>query len=823
MPYNVPSLDEIIASLTKRVSNLESATYVYGNVDNGNNDPLVIQDFVGAVTYENASVTGAPSASVTWSWQGITTDPEDLTADPVRDYMLSVTPEGSASVAPYNSVGTETSATTTGVPLDSTVTGRVYAVTGKGLVGPVAVTNVVVGHDTTPPPQPSTPVVSAALRGVEAFWDGMTVTLTQMPVDFAYVEVHGSTEGPTFTPDATTVADRLFSGGGVAFVLAEDGSYDPIYVRLVAYDTSGNASVPSTAISATPKKLVSTDLDVALPGDIAYRDVGNLVLDGSFESASMRAQRLANFYTTGVTYGNAAGIAAHGVWYLRFTGSVTTPKYLYLNGGQDIDETPVTGGTYLYARAKVKGVGSDGTLNVVLRWTDNTGAYSYTTVLTTATATGSYVLLEGSALVPVNAATVAIRIETVSQTAGDWYVDAVELRNVIGTQLIQDAAITRAKIANLAVSDAQIETLSAGKITAGIMAANITVSGRIATALTGARVELNSTGLVAYDSGGNLTVAVATNGSALITGTYRTSFSGHRIEMSQSANIGGYDSLSFFGSSGTRAGLYFADSYSGLYLESPPSTIPATAGYVTQVSVSSGSASIAVLTASAQAGGATRTAALDFVTNGSISMFGPSISISSQSDNLQLGSTDINGIVTIITGNKLNTDRIEATSTGYLRLEPSINVVSQQTYNQSTTGSANMFVGSNGVFARSTSSERYKVNIDKTWSEQVDLAQVKKLTPASYYDKGDSERLAALLDAPFGPQPLGIDWFDAPRRFVGLIAEDVDALGLSDLVTYDNDGRPDAVHYDRVAVALLPWLHELEDRLEALEGSEKSG
>lgn len=73
----------------------------------------------------------------------------------------------------------------------------------------------------------------------------------------------------------------------------------------------------------------------------------------------------------------------------------------------------------------------------------------------------------------------------------------------IGTTHIQDAAITRAKIASLAVDDARIQDVSANKLTAGTISAQLTISGEVATATTGARVRLSGAthgGIIGYGS-----------------------------------------------------------------------------------------------------------------------------------------------------------------------------------------------------------------------------------------------------------------------------------------------------------------------------------
>jgi hypothetical protein len=54
-------------------------------------------------------------------------------------------------------------------------------------------------------------------------------------------------------------------------------------------------------------------------------------------------------------------------------------------------------------------------------------------------------------------------------------------------------------------------------------------------------------------------------------------------------------------------------------------------------------------------------------------------------------------------------------------------------------------------------------------------------------------------------------------KHYGVIAEDADDLGLWQLVVYDKDGNVDGFSYDRVGVALIPYVKELYDRIEQLE------
>lgn len=114
---------------------------------------------------------------------------------------------------------------------------------------------------------------------------------------------------------------------------------------------------------------------------------------------------------------------------------------------------------------------------------------------------------------------------------------------------VGDGVISTAKIMDLAVNDAKIGNVSAGKITVGVLTADITVSSRIKTADTGARVELNATGLKAYNSSGTLTVDIDSDGDVSLIGKIVTGGAGQRIEFNPSTVT---PQIRFYGSAVTR-------------------------------------------------------------------------------------------------------------------------------------------------------------------------------------------------------------------------------------------------------------------------------
>jgi len=98
-------------------------------------------------------------------------------------------------------------------------------------------------------------------------------------------------------------------------------------------------------------------------------------------------------------------------------------------------------------------------------------------------------------------------------------------------------------------------------------------------------------------------------------------------------------------------------------------------------------------------------------------------------------------------------------------------------------------VDTNGHLFKVTSSKRYKNRIKDL---QVDPDSVCALRPVEFEWKGSGD------------------------RDIGLIAEEVDGVAR-DLVTYDKEGRPDAVKYDRVALYLLTVVKAQQQKITALE------
>ncbi|MFE3589396.1 tail fiber domain-containing protein [Streptomyces niveus] len=134
---------------------------------------------------------------------------------------------------------------------------------------------------------------------------------------------------------------------------------------------------------------------------------------------------------------------------------------------------------------------------------------------------------------------------------------------------------------------------------------------------------------------------------------------------------------------------------------------------------------------------------------------------------------------------------------------------SKRPYNNSASGSDwyAVWVENGGDFCRNTSARKYKQNVE---SFEIDPDAVLAMRPV-VYDRKDT------INEETGETKPG------RKNEVGLIADEVDELGLKWLVQY-MDGEIDALRYDLLGVALLPvvqrqaaQLGALEARLSALE------
>jgi hypothetical protein len=107
-------------------------------------------------------------------------------------------------------------------------------------------------------------------------------------------------------------------------------------------------------------------------------------------------------------------------------------------------------------------------------------------------------------------------------------------------------------------------------------------------------------------------------------------------------------------------------------------------------------------------------------------------------------------------------------------------------YTETTGNSANLFVDTDGRLIRSTSSLKYKQNVQDATHGLTDLLKLRSVT---YQGKSES---------------------DADKTFGGLIAEEVHDAGLTEFVQYAEDGSPDALAYGNMVSLCVKAIQELK-------------
>lgn len=118
-----------------------------------------------------------------------------------------------------------------------------------------------------------------------------------------------------------------------------------------------------------------------------------------------------------------------------------------------------------------------------------------------------------------------------------------------------------------------------------------------------------------------------------------------------------------------------------------------------------------------------------------------------------------------------------------------------------------------------SSSRKYKLMEEPIGARVEDFEdKLLSIEAKTWVDRGAAERLADYYTAVgSGEEPeRDLDDIAHLNRIPGVVAEDLEAAGLSMFVHYE-DGEPEAVLYDRIGPALIPIVRGLRDRINELE------
>lgn len=498
---------------------------------------------------------GRIQAQVSLDWPDVTTNADATPATDVAKYEVW---RRTATIGIWAQVGTATGSAWFGSPYDPGQVWdfRVRAVDQAGNEGawsPIA--TVTAASDTDGPAKPSTPTAQSRLGVARIAWDGLADGGGTMPPDYSYTAVHVALTN-NFTPtDENRVGELSAAGYVVAGPLTYDTTY---YARLVAYDTSGNPSPASNPVAITVAPLV----DVSNFPDDAMEDLyartghfltltadnftANLIEGAWIKAGAVDASKVtvgANIGTTLIRNGTMEDVADGKpvLWLASIRngagGTLTSNAATPLAGTRSArvtmaaaadgaylssDPVPINEGAVVVVEVTIRvnaAISGIPTLSLGTSPEDGDPRNPFAASTTwqsafnlTPPTSGQRFTLKRTWTIPAGHRLMSLIVSLPPNTGGGYTAD------------VDTALVT------YAVPDDNITSVSAGKITTGIVQAGQRI---VAGSLTGARAEMNASGFLAARSDGMTTFQVtAADGVARVGGT-----TGARVEMSVKTNV----------------------------------------------------------------------------------------------------------------------------------------------------------------------------------------------------------------------------------------------------------------------------------------------
>ncbi|WP_158852837.1 hypothetical protein [Saccharothrix deserti] len=468
-------------------------------------------------------------------------------------------PDNSASSSPYD-VGTEWAF-------------KVRAISRAGVLGPwSAPYAVTIAADAEAPPTPSTPNLSTRLGTIHVTWDGRGSAGETMPSDFSHVDVWMQATGSTLWsetwPDAARLDPNTWSVLHTA--VAESNTYTVTGGRLTI--TGGSDLLATRDTGTTDYTVTARDVSPGtqyragvyaryLPGPaatwpygeravyvLARRSTGDLGLyvDAATSKRNtpipLPAGRTVDGLTLGLSVlGRTVQVLVDGA--VVHTDTLTESEHAELVGtaagvylewpsatvGQLTVDPPPAG-----APSRVGQLEGAGTLVVTDQPYNQGRRFHFTAADRSGNTSGES-----------TSATISTRPLVPPDLVGrPIYGDKIVANSITADQLAVGSVTASAIRANAVTADKLTATAIDGKTITG---------ATIRTSATNPRVQLDASGLQAWNSASTRTVNVsASTGAADIAGTLRTGTSGVRAVVTANA-YGAYPGIHFQGMSGSPA------------------------------------------------------------------------------------------------------------------------------------------------------------------------------------------------------------------------------------------------------------------------------
>jgi hypothetical protein len=178
---------------------------------------------------------------------------------------------------------------------------------------------------------PSAPTLIGSVQGINVVWNGLNSAGDLWPSDTSYVEVHMSTAGTGFTPDASTLKGRLVRPGGLAVVGLTSGV--TYHFRLRGADPAGNYTSAGAAASGTPGLINAPDIaanaitaNSIVAGTITGWNINAAFLSGGTVSGGfITGGTVSGGFITGGTVEGAALQTSGGNSRIRIRNDVVVP------------------------------------------------------------------------------------------------------------------------------------------------------------------------------------------------------------------------------------------------------------------------------------------------------------------------------------------------------------------------------------------------------------------------------------------------------------------------------------------------------------------
>jgi len=166
---------------------------------------------------------------------------------------------------------------------------------------------------------PSAPTLIGSVQGINVVWNGLNSAGDLWPSDTSYVEVHMSTAGTGFTPDASTLKGRLVRPGGLAVTGLTSGV--TYHFRLRGADPAGNYTTAGAAASGTPGLITAPD--IAANAITANSIVAGTITGWSINAAFLSGGTVSGGFITGgtVSGGFISGGTVEGARFQTRAGS----------------------------------------------------------------------------------------------------------------------------------------------------------------------------------------------------------------------------------------------------------------------------------------------------------------------------------------------------------------------------------------------------------------------------------------------------------------------------------------------------------------------